>query len=132
MVAALDPLRELDLLRRREERHLADVLQEELQRVGGDLRLGRLPRALCFLLRLRRIDDLDLLLVERVVERVDLGGVEVELVEGERDLVRGETPLRAPLSRSARPSSDESTTSDAAAIRSGSLAAPLRTAPSVA
>ena len=96
VVAALDPLRELDLLGRREERHLADVLQEELQRVGRDLGLGRLPRALA--LGLDRLglgdDDLDLLLVERVVERVDLRGVEVELVERERDLVRVEPTLR--------------------------------------
>ena len=39
-------------------------------------------------------DDLDLLLVERVVERVDLRRVEVELVEGEGDLVCVEAPLR--------------------------------------
>ena len=35
-------------------------------------------------------DDLDLQLVERLVEVVDLAGVEVELVERERDLVRGQ------------------------------------------
>ena len=40
VLAALDALRELDLLRRGEQRNLADVLQEELQRVGRDLRLG--------------------------------------------------------------------------------------------
>ena len=37
VVAALDPLRELDLLRGREQVDLADVLEEELQRVGRDL-----------------------------------------------------------------------------------------------
>ena len=43
VVAALDPLRELDLLGGGEQVDLADVLQEELQRVGRDLeRLGRL------------------------------------------------------------------------------------------
>ena len=95
VVAGLDPLGELDLLRRREERHLADVLQEELQRVGRDLGLGRLPRALALGLD-RRLgdDDLDLLLVERVVERVDLRGVEVELVESQRELVGVEPTLR--------------------------------------
>jgi hypothetical protein len=47
VVAALDPLRELDLLRRGEQRHLADVLEEELERVGRDLPgLGRLGLAL--------------------------------------------------------------------------------------
>ena len=97
MVARLDPLCELDLLRGREEGHLADVLEEELERVGRDLRLGRLPGALALRLRLGLVgdDDLDLLLVERVVERVDLGGIEIELVERERQLVGVETPLRA-------------------------------------
>ena len=38
VVAALDPLRELDLLRGGQQVDLADVLQEELQRVGRDLR----------------------------------------------------------------------------------------------
>ena len=49
VVAALDALRELDLLRRGEQVDPADVLQEELQRVGRDLarRLGR--RLLLFL-----------------------------------------------------------------------------------
>ena len=37
MVAALDALRELDLLRRGQQIDLADVLQEELERVGGEL-----------------------------------------------------------------------------------------------
>ena len=39
VVAALDPLRELDLLRGGEQVDLADVLQEELERVGRDLAL---------------------------------------------------------------------------------------------
>jgi hypothetical protein len=96
VVAALDPLCELDLLRGRQERNLADVLQEELQRVGRDLGLGGLPRALALglLLGLLRHDDLDLLLVERVVERVDLRGIEIQLVERECELVRIEPPLR--------------------------------------
>ena len=33
MIAALDPLRQLHLLCRRQQIHLADVLQEQLQRV---------------------------------------------------------------------------------------------------
>src|SRR6266540_4383180 len=40
MVPALDPLRELDLLGGGQERDLADVLQEELQRVGRNLHTG--------------------------------------------------------------------------------------------
>jgi hypothetical protein len=37
MVATLDPLRQLDLLRRRQQFDLADLLQKELQRVGRNL-----------------------------------------------------------------------------------------------
>ena len=37
MVAALDPLRELDLLRGGQQVDLADVLEEELQRIGREL-----------------------------------------------------------------------------------------------
>jgi hypothetical protein len=51
MVAALDPLRELDLLGRGQKVDLADVLQEELQRVGRELGVDD---ALFRLLRLRR------------------------------------------------------------------------------
>jgi hypothetical protein len=85
VLAALDALRELDLLGRREERHLADVLEEELERVGRDLRLG-----LGFRLGLVGIcvDDGDLGLVQRGVEIVELRRLELELVEGERELVR--------------------------------------------
>src|SRR5262249_9840292 len=39
-VAALDPLRELDLLRRGEQRVAAGLVQEQLQRVGGQRGLG--------------------------------------------------------------------------------------------
>ena len=35
LVAALDPLRELDLLRRGQQRIAPDLVQEELERVGG-------------------------------------------------------------------------------------------------
>ena len=89
MIAELDPLRELDLLRCREERHLADVLEEELQRVGRDLRLGR-PLLLRLGLALLVADDVDLGLFERRVELVELGRIEIELVEREGDLLRVE------------------------------------------
>jgi hypothetical protein len=84
VLAALDALRELDLLRGGQERNLADVLQEELERVGRDLglRLG---------LDLGLVgacgDDRDLCLLERGEEVVELRGLEVQLVERERELV---------------------------------------------
>jgi hypothetical protein len=85
VLAALDALRELDLLRGRQQRDLADVLEEELQRVGRDLGLG-----LDLGLRLVgvRVDDRDLRFLESGVELVELGRLEVELVERERELVR--------------------------------------------
>ena len=89
MVAALDALRELDLLRGGEQVDPADVLEEELERVGRDLlRLDLLGR--CVVLLVVAGDDLDLELVERLVEVVDLAGVEIELVECERDVVGGQ------------------------------------------
>ena len=97
VVAALDPLRELDLLRRREERHLADVLQEELQRVGRDLRV-RLDLGLDVVVRR---DDRDPRLLERGVELVDLRRLELELVERQRDLVRVEAARCGSRSRGA-------------------------------
>jgi hypothetical protein len=89
VLAALDALRELDLLRGREQRDLADVLEEELQRVGRDLRLG-LDLGLGFVRRCR--DDRDLRLVEGGVDVVELARLELELVERERQLVRVELP----------------------------------------
>jgi hypothetical protein len=85
VIATLDPFRELDLLRRGQERDTPDVLQEELQRVGRDLRAGL---DLGLGLRLVGVDDLDLRLVEGGVELVELCGLERQLVERERDLVR--------------------------------------------
>ena len=83
VLAALDPLRQLDFLGGREQRHLADVLEEELQRVGRDL-----ARLLDLGVGLVALDDLDLQLLERRVELVHLGCVEVELVERARDVLR--------------------------------------------
>jgi len=95
MLAELDPLGELDLLRRGQERHLADVLEEELEGVGRDLGLRR-PRALAlFVGRGVGADDLDLLLVERRVQRVDLRRIEIELVEREGELVGVQRPAGA-------------------------------------
>jgi hypothetical protein len=88
VLATLDPLRELDLLRRREQWDLADVLEKELEGVGRDLGLG-----LDFdlgLIRLTRVDDRDLRLVEGGVDVVELRRLELELVQRERELVRVE------------------------------------------
>ncbi len=89
MLAALDALRELDLLRGGEQVDLADVLQEELQRVGADLaRLG--GRLLALGLFRVRVDDLDLKLLEGAVKLVDLRSVELQLGEREGDFLGGE------------------------------------------
>ena len=84
VVAALDALRELDLLRRGQQVDLADVLQEELERIGRDVRRlrGRATPPRLFL----GLHDLDVQLLEHAVELVDLAGVEGQLVERERDL----------------------------------------------
>ena len=104
MLAALDALRELDLLRGGQERNLADVLQEELEGIGGDLRL-RLDLDLGLVGA--RVDDRDLRLLERRVELVELRSLEVELVERERELVgvdaaRAVPDLQEPLPLVAR------------------------------
>ena len=85
MVAALDPLSQLDLLRRGEEIDLADVLEEELQRLCRDL-------ALVDLGLLDRLDDFDLQLVEPAVQLVDLRRLELELVDRNGELVGRELP----------------------------------------
>ena len=85
MVAALDALRELDLLRRGQQVDLADVLQEELERVGRDL--ARFCQREFLFRLLGDPDDVDLHFLERPVEIVDLACIEVELVECECDLV---------------------------------------------
>ena len=94
VIAALDALGELDLLCRREEGDLADVLEEELERIRGDLpRLG-----LEFDLRrvVGVVDDLDVELLERRVELVQLHGLEI-VAEGEGDLLVREEARLLPL-----------------------------------
>ena len=74
-VAALDALGEVDLLRRRQQPVAADLVQEELQRVGGDGReLGVVDR------RLGRV------LARAVVAQLDVAGMQL-LVEGAEILV---------------------------------------------
>jgi hypothetical protein len=94
VLAALDALRELDLLCRGQQRYLADVLEEELEGVGRDLRLG-LDLGLR-VVGVVRMDDRDLRLVESGVEVVELRRLELQLVEGERELVRVELARPVP------------------------------------
>ena len=68
-VAALDPLREVDLLRRREQPVAADLVEEELQRVGRRRReLGVVERR-CSSLAPAVVAQLDPAAVELLVER---------------------------------------------------------------
>ena len=94
MVAALDPLRELDLLGGGQQLDLADVLEEELERVGRDLTDGLVEPRLYLRLRLGRlrVDDLDLQLLERPVDLLDLRRLELELVERKCDLLGADPP----------------------------------------
>ena len=93
-VAALDALGEVDLLLRGEQPDLADVLQEQLQRVGGHVRPQverRLRLAPASTLvrsaldlggrdgRVDVLDELDLGPLEEAVELLDVALVEVEL-----------------------------------------------------
>ena len=110
-VAALDPLGEIDLLLRRQQPHLADVLQEQLQRIGRHLRLevqrvlalrrvrfsgARSMIRLAASARVDLLDQLDLSPLEEAVQLLDVGFVEVELGRGGRDLgVREHADLQA-------------------------------------
>src|SRR4051812_4071443 len=100
-IAALDALGEVDFLLRCEEPDLADVLQEQLERVGRHVRpqiQRRLLRAAAALVRraldlvagsgsrIDVLDQLDLLGLEELVELLDVGLVEVELLRGRLDL----------------------------------------------
>src|SRR5215211_6425011 len=101
-VAALDAAGEVDLLLRREQPDLADVLQEQLKGVGRhvrlevQLRLGLAPLALVrgpldLLLgggggRIDVLDQLDLRLLEEAVQLLDVGLVEIQLRDRVGDL----------------------------------------------
>ena len=93
-VAALDALGEVDLLLRRQQAHLADVLEEQLQRVGRHVRLeverglrlaaaALVGRALDLERRGGRrvdvLDELDLGPLEEAVQLLDVRLVHVEL-----------------------------------------------------
>src|SRR5947209_241187 len=100
-VAALDALAGVDLLLRGEESDLADVLEEQLKRVGRHVRpqiqrrlLGAaaalVRRALDLVAgsggRVDVLDQLDLLRLEELPQLLEVGLVEVELARGLRDL----------------------------------------------
>jgi hypothetical protein len=98
-IAALDPLGEIDLLLSAQQPHLADVLEEQLQRVGSPLRLEiqRSPAAGALLgralnVQARRsgwvdfLDQLDSRALEEAVQLLDVGFVETELGRGGLDL----------------------------------------------
>src|SRR5918995_3353022 len=102
-VAALDPASEVDLLLGGEQPDLADVLQEQLKGIGGHVRLQvdrglRLaPAALVGRTLLLRgegrvdlLDQLDLRLLEEAVKLLDIGLVEVDLLDRRGDLGEGE------------------------------------------
>jgi hypothetical protein len=96
MVAPLDLLRELDLLCRGQQIDLADVLEEELERVGGEFAGLDVEVALVRGVAVSAVNDLDLERVERLVEVVELRRLDVEVVERERDLLGAERPVLAP------------------------------------
>ena len=115
-VAALDPLGEVDLLLGRQQAHLADVLEEQLQRVGRHVRL-EVERRFRFApaplvgraLQLRRggdrridvLDELDLRPLEEAVELFDVRLVQVELGHRLGYLRVGEDPDLLPLGHQA-------------------------------
>ena len=86
MVAALDALRELDLLRRGEQVDLADVLEEELERVGRDLAGGRDLLRLCLLGARCRTTSI-WASSSATKNSSSCAGVQIELVKRERDLL---------------------------------------------
>ncbi len=100
-IAALDPLGQIDLLLSGQQTHLADVLEEQLQRVGRHIRLeiqrrfGFAPAALVrrTLDRQRRrrrridvLDELDLRFLQEPVQLLDVGLVQIDLRQRRRDL----------------------------------------------
>ena len=106
-VAALDALREVDLLVGRQQRHLADLAQVEPQRVerrlDGEVELRRHLLLLDERLLVRRmlvllaLDELDAVIDQVRVEVLDLLLGEIDVLEALDDLVVGEDPLVEPL-----------------------------------
>ena len=112
-VTALDPLRETDLLLRRQQTHLADVLQKQLKGIGRHVRLQvqrrlRLapPTLLRRALELRRrgqrridlLDQLDRRPLQKAVQLFDVCLVEIELRDRPRNLgISQDTKLPAAI-----------------------------------
>ena len=111
-VPALDPLGETDLFLGGEQPQLADVLQEQLKRIGGHVRpqvLRSLRLATATLVRVslelpRRhprvelLDELDLGALQEAVEVLDVGLVELQLADRLGDLrVREDTEPAAAI-----------------------------------
>ena len=99
LVAELDALGEPDLVRGGEQRHAADVLEEELEGVGRRLDGGRRGAARALVLlgelggagdRLGLLEELDAGLLEVLVDRLDGIGVEPETVDDLGDLLHAE------------------------------------------
>ena len=91
LVAALDPLRELDLLRRGQQRVAAGLVEEQLQRVGRHRRDVVVRVVRLVLLRLGNgavVDQVDAARLELLVEARELLVVELEL--GDELVERGE------------------------------------------
>ena len=72
-IAALNALGQLDLLRGRQQRYPADVLEEDLQRVCRELSSPRSRGRRLVSLVISLVDDVDLKLVKTLVELVGLG-----------------------------------------------------------
>ena len=109
-VTTLDPLRQTDLLLRRQQTHLADVLQEQLKGIGRHVRLQiqrglRLapPTLLRRPLELRRsgqrridlLDQLDRRPLQEAVQLFDVCLVQIELARPRRQPRRTSGPRAA-------------------------------------
>src|SRR4051812_5890204 len=114
-VAALDAAREVDLLLRREQAHLADVLEEQLEAVRRHVRLEvdrRLRLAAAALVRralllgggdrgVDLLDQLDLGLLQVRVQLLDVRLVQVDLGHGGGDLRERQDAQLLPLEEQA-------------------------------
>jgi hypothetical protein len=113
-VAALDAAGEVDFLLRREQAHLADVLEEQLEAVRRHVRLEverrllatpALVRRALDLRRLERgvdfLDQLDLGALQVAVQLFDVGLVEVDLRDRRGDLGEREHTHLLPLQEQA-------------------------------
>ena len=80
LVALLDALGELDLLRGRQQRYPTDVLEKQLQRIGRDFAGREIERRADFVGQLLG-DDLHVCSIKSAIDVLDLRVRQVELVE---------------------------------------------------